>query len=405
MNSKGLLEDIFSEFPESKAVFEDFLDDVSDDEIGDDITTSEKEDDTSVEDYPHFIEWEMVAVSRKKQFDMLPGGMRMFKKRVLPMMKMAEPVLDAWKAVFYARGLDVPQEGVWPFKDAYEYFKYVQGKNVSNHGYIRIYFRMRDEEPSVRDCLKVLMTALLMTKQFRKMNVMLNLSHPTFLLDGNERYKYEMTDDMKSLTDKTFKDNKSERRIRAWVKALNPRPKALKILSNIISPIDDYMKTGLAAQHTRAKFLSGEQKCLISPYKNKTLLVIVPFGKEATVRSGNPQFDTECVFRIDGKLNMRHNLDDRDQYRNNSNWDVTQLDPEYEHVTLECQCGYSQLITDRTHYTTIDVAGRSIRELIISAEELYCADEDDLRRVICLVNTQNVGDIKYIIRENFDDED
>ena len=103
---------------------------------------------------------------------------------------------------------------------------------------------------------------------------------------------------------------------------------------------------------------------------------------------------------------MRHNLDDRDQYRNNSNWDVTQLDPEYEHVTLECQCSYNQLITDRTCKTVIDIGGRSIRELIISAKELYCADEEDLRRVINLIHIENVGDIKYIIKRSFKkDED
>jgi hypothetical protein len=217
---------------------------------------------------------------------MLAGGMHMFNKRVLPMMKMAEQVLDAWKPVFYARGIDVQNEGVWPLKDAYEYFSYVE-KSFRSHGYIRIYFRMMDKEPSVRACLKVLLAAILMTKQFKKMNVMLNLSHPSFTLDGNERYRYDTYGDLNSITDRTFFDKASERRIRAWVKALNPKPKALKKLSEIIEPSDDYMKTGMSIQHARSKFLEGERNCLITPYKDGKLLVIVPFGKEATVRSGN----------------------------------------------------------------------------------------------------------------------
>jgi hypothetical protein len=59
MSKKCLIEDIFSEFPDSKAICEDFLDDVSNDDIEDEIAVSE--DETSVEDYPHFIEWEMVS--------------------------------------------------------------------------------------------------------------------------------------------------------------------------------------------------------------------------------------------------------------------------------------------------------------------------------------------------------
>ena len=59
MSKKCLIEDIFSESPYSRAVFEDFMDDVSIDDIGEEITVSE--DETTVEDYPHFIEWEMVS--------------------------------------------------------------------------------------------------------------------------------------------------------------------------------------------------------------------------------------------------------------------------------------------------------------------------------------------------------
>lgn len=110
-------------------LFEDFLDDVPEEEISIDDTQADLNAESSnkpVQSYPHFVEWQVVAVSREKHMDMLAAGIRMLQHKLFPMMRFADRDIVDWKPCFYATGYGIDNTGAWDIDDAYEYYTYIQ---------------------------------------------------------------------------------------------------------------------------------------------------------------------------------------------------------------------------------------------------------------------------------------
>ena len=166
----------------------------------------------------------------------------------------------------------------------------------------------------------------------------------------------------------------------------------------------DYMGSKKGFRNASAKFKKNMGDAVLMPYKDETILCIIPKGKTVTVRSGNPQYDTPMEFRIDGTLIMVHNMSKDDCYRENSNWDTLQLDPEYEHNHFCCKCNYREL-PGKTSNTIIDIGERHIRRLDIIGNEIIFPSEDALKKVVELRRSDNVEEINWIIEEveNYED--
>lgn len=379
-------------------LFEDFLDDVPEEEIASDETKADLEDEASnkpVQSYPHYVQWQVTPVHREKNMDMLSAGISMLKNRLFPMMRYADRDIVDWKPCFYASGYKVDDTGAWSIDDAYEYFTYIY-KCGQNNGLFRIYFEPKDNI-TVRGMLRILYTFCQMTQVFRTFNTTLNMSSTSFTADGFFTPEYDMRADAASISTRCFVDKKSRLRARAWVKLFDDSKKALKELDQIISAPDNFMDTNKSYRNLEGNFIDGMKDCQLSPYRDHTVLCVVPFGKTATVKSGNDYF-TECVYRIDGTLVMEHNMSYDDYYRTNSDWDVWKLDENYEHVTLQCRCNFDEWLDGR-NTTTIDMFGRHVRELVISCSELVSPGINELKAAVTLKNAENVGDIRYVIED------
>lgn len=379
-------------------LFEDFLDDVPEEDISVDDTQADLDAESSnkpVQSYPHFVEWKVVAVSREKHMDMLAAGIRMLQHKLFPMMRFADRDIVDWKPCFYATGYGIDNTGAWDIDDAYEYYTYIQ-ECGQNNGRLRIYFEPK-ADISVKGMLRILLTFCQMTQVLRTFNTMLNLSPQSFTFDGFDTPEYDWRSDAASIRTRCFVDKKSRLRIRAFVKKINSSTKILKQLDEIISHPDNFMNTGKGYRNLEYNFIDGMNNCILTPYRDHTVLCVIPFGKTATAQSGNNYF-TECVYRIDGTLIMEHNMSYDDHYRRNSEWDVWKLDEDYEHVTLHCRCNFDEWLDGR-NTTIIDMFGRHVRELIISSPELVTPDIDALKSAVILKNAENVGDIRYIIED------
>ena len=68
-------------------LFEEFIEDLDQEDIASGEVDVETEDKRPVQSYPHFVEFRLIAVSNKNNRDMLPGGLNLIKKRVLPLMR------------------------------------------------------------------------------------------------------------------------------------------------------------------------------------------------------------------------------------------------------------------------------------------------------------------------------
>ena len=68
-------------------LFEDFIEDLDQEDIASSEVDVEQENRRPVQSYPHFVEFRLIAVSNKNNRDMLPGGLNLIKKRVLPLMR------------------------------------------------------------------------------------------------------------------------------------------------------------------------------------------------------------------------------------------------------------------------------------------------------------------------------
>lgn len=196
-------------------------------------------------------------------------------------------------------------------------------------------------------------------------------------------------------------DAKSIRRIKRWVKALCPSKKVQKQFNDIMQPRDDFMGTGLSYNHIFAKFQPPQdiKKVIMSPYKDKTILVIVPKNEDVMVRAYNPEYDTRCTFKIDGHLTMKHYIHSANRYKSNDKWIIIELEPEYEHNYLTCFCSFNNGEPNYEGHTTINVFGRHIKHLEIAADDLFCDSIETLKSQVTLLGTENVGKISWKILE------
>ena len=212
-------------------LFEDFLDDVPEEEIASDETKADLEDEASnkpVQSYSHYVQWQVIPVNREKNMDMLSAGIRMLKQRLFPMMRYADRDIVDWKPCFYASGYKVDDTGAWSIDDAYEYFTYMYNCG-QNNGQFRIYFEPKDNI-TVRGMLRILYTFCQMTQVFRTFSTTLNMSSTSFTADGFFSPEYDMRADAASISTRCFVDKKSRLRARAWVKLFDDSKKALKEL-------------------------------------------------------------------------------------------------------------------------------------------------------------------------------
>ena len=312
--------------------------------------------------------------------------------------------MTEYKPVWYA--MDVPDEGPWEFSKYKEYFDYqIENKlSYKSYGFLRIYFDTVDNL-SVYGSLNILRAFTEMAQQIFNMSTTLNIGYRYFSLDGFDKYEFGDTTDLESIANKCYMDNRSRMRIKFWIKRLcGDDTKTKKTINAMISTEGDYMGSKKAFNNASAKFKKNMGDAVLMPYKDDTLLCIIPEGKTVTVRSGNPQYDTPMEFRIDGTLIMVHNMSKDDRYRQNSNWDTLQLDPEYEHNHFCCKCNYSEL-PGKTSNTIIDIGERHIKRLDIIGNEIIFQSEDSLKKVVELKRTDNVEEINWIIEEveNYED--
>ena len=382
-------------------IFEDFIDTMD----TDDITQSEElvqKDEVikPVQAYQHYVEFCLIPVSRKKHNDMLPGGVNILKNRAFPLLKRADKYITDWKPVWYA--INVPDEGAWEFNDYKEYFKYIDENHDFSRrnlgGHLRIYFDVIDNI-TVKGALNLLKAFNEMARQIFNMTTSLNYSERYFSLDGNDKYKYGDKADTESINTRCYFSYNSRMNIKHWVKEIcQEEKKSMKVLKDIIYSDVDFMNTKQSYSHTNAKFKKNMEDAILMPYKEGCLLCIIPKGKTVTVRSGNPQYDTPMEFRIDGTLIMVHNMTRDDRYRENSNWDTLQLDPDYQHNHFCCKCNYTEVPGTKSN-TVIDIGDRHIKTLDILGNEIIFQSEESLKRVVELRNTDNVENINWIIEE------
>jgi hypothetical protein len=209
-----------------------------------------------------------------------------------------------------------------------------------------------------------------MAQQIFSMTTSLNNGYKYFTLDGFDKYEFGSKLDLKSIANRCYTDNRTRMRIKFWVKRLcGDDTKTKKIINSMISTEDDFMGSKKAFNNASAKFKKNMSDAVLTTYKDETLLCIIPEGKTVTVRSGNPQYDTPMEFRIDGTLIMVHNMTRDDRYRENSNWDTLQLDPDYRHNNFCCKCNYTEVPGTKSN-TVIDIGDRHIKTLDILGNEM-----------------------------------
>lgn len=213
-------------------LFEEFIEDLDQEDIASGEVDVETEDKRPVQSYPHFVEFLLIAVSNKKSMDMVPAGLNLIKKRVLPLMRQTKRDISSWKCVWYS--MNSTDEGAWNLDDAVEYFNFMEKNSFgrSGLGYLRFYFEPAREN-SVSSALRILMTFIHILKQFKTMNGCLNLDQQNFYLDGRNDAAFNVYDD-KAILNRIQDDARVIRRIKRWVKALCPSKKVQKQFNDIM---------------------------------------------------------------------------------------------------------------------------------------------------------------------------